>query len=388
MGLAWSKPFAAAWRARAYFIIAIIFWIMNSLVPMPFSTIPAAEKAWWQDLLAKGVGSLDKISYLSFLAGLIYAVLSDSFDYIWSNSLITEVRRGVAELNDVMRSGLSNFGAGLHSLSFEAVKVWIEGGRGTPDQVRAVAISALKSYYGPHHSRSDNLVDFVLDDVLQNCAFPRGQTWSSYVTNITLRSSEIHGHFEWEERRSYDVNCPSASGIIPLRLETSAKVAPDQVLKALDQMSYRITLENQVIIDFQRWWSEKAADVAGNKTFKIEDDGIIANYDGAWLTFNFFRDCVISHEQTRVVIYEKSYLSHEDRCYAMAMRHPVNDLRVALSIEGLSGWIVKTPVISAKLYEKGERVVAIEPSQARTCSARIRGWTLPGLAVVIEWAPE
>ncbi len=44
----------------------------------------------------QSVGSLDKLSYAVLLAGLVYAVLSDVFEYTWNTILQGEVQREFA----------------------------------------------------------------------------------------------------------------------------------------------------------------------------------------------------------------------------------------------------------------------------------------------------
>lgn len=140
------KPFAAAWRARAYFAFAFIFWLLYSSIQPPFAAVQA--KQWWQDLIDKAVGSFDKIAYLVAIAGLVYAVISDVIDYVWANSLQSEAQRalsetqkafgdarsdlqkGMAETGEILRTSLANFTAGLVAMTFESVKVWIESGYG------------------------------------------------------------------------------------------------------------------------------------------------------------------------------------------------------------------------------------------------------------------
>jgi hypothetical protein len=113
-----TKPFAVVWRARAYFILAFLFWIVANTLPIPYVSIPAQNLEWWQSLLSKAFGSLDKISYALFLAGLVYAVLSDAFEYTWNASLQQEVRSGFASTGAILETSLSRFVTGLVGMSF------------------------------------------------------------------------------------------------------------------------------------------------------------------------------------------------------------------------------------------------------------------------------
>lgn len=384
---AWTKPFAAAWRARAYFLIAFVFWLLSSTVPVPFAEWVPPNRSWWQDLVAKGVGSFDKISYLAFVAGLVYAVASDVFEYVWLNSLQKEVKSAVELTQETISLGLSAFTRGLSSMSHQAVVVWLERGAAQGREARDIAVLSSKIHYGKHHKGEDNLIDFVVDEILDHWGFDSSQTWERFNTHVTIRPSQLPDHFEWEELKSYDVVCPSQSGVLPLLLEGSAKVEPEHVLAALDRLDYKIRFGMETKIDFKPWWAANRRPTLADD-FAIEADGTKVSYDGSWLRYSFARDCTISQARTRVVIEEVSYISKEDRCYAIAVRHPTRELQVTLTIEGIPGWTVKDPVASARLYRQGERVVDTGATRSHVGSAQVRGWTLPGLAVVIEWAPK
>jgi hypothetical protein len=382
------KPFAAAWRARAYFVIAFVFWILYNTLPVPFASIPQAQRDWWQDLIAKAVGSLDKISYLVLIAGLVYAVISDVLDYIWANSFQPELQKGFTEAGSALIGSLQSFTSGLTGMTFESVKLWVEGKRGDSTQIRKVAQSALVSYYGDHNVGGDDLVTFMLAEMLDRWALAHSQIWESFVSNVTIRQSTLPGHFEWEERRSYNLICKSKSGELPLRLEGSAQVNPDQLIKAVEQMEFRVRFVSANLVDFRSWW-KKNQNAILPKPFKVESDGLTVEYDGVWLRYEATGTFNISQEKTEVSIFEKSYISEQDRCYCLALRHPTRGLRATLSIEGLPTWIVKPPIVSSRLiYEKGTAAVQIEQSQKFSYSASAPGWNLPGVAMVIEWTPS
>lgn len=299
----WAKPFAAAWRARAYFIIGFAFWLLANTLPHPFAEKPNPD--WWQTLIQKGVGSFDKISAAVLFTGLVYAVLSDVFDYLWANSLQAEVRQASAGITSAVTGGLTAFTSGLVGMSFEAVKVWVEGGTGGRDQVRAIGLTSLKCYFGPHQSKGDNLIDFLTDGIMENSAGTQSQTWSSFDSNVILRASDMQGHFEWEETRNYDVVCNDRSGTLPLRLENSTKVEPQQVLAALDRMQFLIRFDGNVEFDFRAWWASHKGQASGGR-FSIDSDGSTVNYDGAWLNYSLDRNLTIDKERTPVSIFERS----------------------------------------------------------------------------------
>ena len=380
------KPFSVARRARAYFLIAFAFWVLSATLPIPFAAIPSADQQWWQTLVAKGVGSLDKISFFVALSGLLYAVLSDALDYIWSSNLKDELETGFRQTGSILTNSLADFTSGLVGMSFESVKVWIENGRGTKEQIKTLTGAALVNSYGKHNEDKDSLIEFVLDAVLGKWALEELQIFENYVTSTTIRSCGIANHFEWEERRTYTVLCLANTGSIPLRLEGSAQVEVGQLKHAIDQMDISVRFGIDTIFNFRQWWIKHKVDYSSGK-FRAEGDQAIFEYDGIWLTYTMAYDCVSKSQRTDVSIYEKSYVSTDDRCYSLALRHPTKGLRSSLSIEGLPNWIVKQAVASSELYNSGTRTVQIDRNHPKTCSVTASGWTLPGVAVVIEWSP-
>jgi hypothetical protein len=250
------KPFAAAWRARAYFAIALVLWLLSQ-IPKPFSQ---PDPQWWQELINKGVGSFDKIAYLVGIAGIVYVVISDVLDYVWSNSLQTEVRKGFDETGSILKRSLADFTSGLVGMSFESVKVWVEGGRGEPEQIRTIAKSALIGCYGAHNSKPESFLTFSLEDMLDNWATSSSQTWENFASVVTIRPSPITGHFQWEERRNYDLVCVSKSGELPLRLEGSTQISFSQVITALNSLNFKIRFGRDTIVEFEQWWKNNRVD--------------------------------------------------------------------------------------------------------------------------------
>lgn len=378
------KPFAAAWRARAYFAAALVLWLLSQ-IPQPF---PQPDKQWWQDLINKGVGSFDKIAYLVGIAGIVYVVISDVLDYIWSNSLQTEVRKGFDETGQILKGSLADFSSGLVGMSFESVKVWVEGGRGEAEQIRTIAKSALISCYGSHNREPESFLTFSLDDLLDNWAKANSQTWENFSSTVTIRPTTIAGHFEWEERRHYHLVCMSKSGDLPLRLEGSAQIEASQVITALDLLNFKVRFGSETIVEFEDWWKKNRTDsLLPDGTLGIEADGIAIRYNGTWLSYEMNRTCAISAQKTEVEIYERALISKEDRCYILAVRHPTHGIRVNLTLEGLDRWTVKSPVASSMLYKKGTSAVQVSNYQKYTSYASLAGWTLPGVAIVVEWSP-
>lgn len=383
---AWTKPFAVVWRARIYFLIAIVFFALSDIIPRIISAGDVGD--WWQQWIIKAAGSLDKVSYVVFIAGVAYIVISDTFEYIWNNSLQSEFRHSATALNEIVAEGLERFTTGLFGMSYESVKIWVEG-RGQTTQVRSIAGLSLQKCFG-HNENNNDLVDFVTRGILDVWADPAAQTWESFSIAVTIRPCSIPRHFEWEEKREYLAVSASKSGVLPIRLENSFQVTKSNILQALDKLELVIKVDQSVKHDFRNWWAGKrsaAEDQLEAGKLKLEGEGVSVDYDGIWLVFSLCYDHQVVREKTSVSIYENSYICEQDRCYSIAIRHPTRNLRASLSIESLP-WIIKSPVVSAVLYQEKEKVVNIESQHKRTCSVSVPGWTLPGLAVVVEWTPE
>jgi len=157
-------------------------------------------------------------------------------------------------------------------------------------------------------------------------------------------------------------------------------------MTALDLMEFRIRFGQAEIVNFKDWWAKHREKAKGGR-FTVQEDGITIAYDGLWLRYEVSTRCPISEERTDVRIFERSYISTEDRSYSLAIRHPTRTVNVSFSIEGLSNWSVKPPVASATLYQRDQRAVQIESLHERSCSAIVPGWSLLGIALVVEWAP-
>jgi hypothetical protein len=139
-------------------------------------------------------------------------------------------------------------------LSFESVKIWVEGGKGSSEQIRAVALSSLKKRCGEHYSVNDNMIDFVIDNIVDGGGLSASQTWENYSTNIVLRGANIPDHFEWEERKNYTVVCAAKDGMHRILAEGSAQVGKNRIIEALDKLDFTVKFDSVVKVDFKAWW--------------------------------------------------------------------------------------------------------------------------------------
>lgn len=378
-----TKPFAALWRAHAYVFVGVVLYLLNWIVS-PFAQ---GAHEWWQVVVAKAFGSLDKVAYIVLLAGLAYAVLSDALDFLWSGRIKEEMEKAVAETQKTLREGLGDFTGRLTGMSFEAVKVWIEDGRANPDQLRIVGASSLKSYFGRHLEATGNVLDFALDSIVEGSAHVDAQTWHHFNTFITIRKGDLPEHFQWEEKKTYTIVSQSVPGTVPIQIENSWKVEQGQIETVLKQLQFDVDIGPDRQVCLREWYQAHPAGFSEPK-FSVSADGITLSYDGVWLALAIRKDYPIRANETRVAIYESSYISEQDRCYALALRHATKGLQVSISLEGLEGWIVKQPTASAKAYVKGGNLVDIRQPREANASVDVSGWTLPGLAVVTEWTPK
>jgi hypothetical protein len=380
------KPFAALWRARGYVIAGVVIYLL-SFVPLPYKDADPKTLEWWQVIIGKAFGSLDKVAYALLFAGLIYALLSDLFDLIWSNKLGEEFNRAVDKTSGVLQAGLDRFVIGLGAMSFEAIKVWIDNGQAQSPQLRVVGASSLRAYFGKHLSTSDNVLDFVLDSIVDESARADTQTWDRFSTTITIRKSAIPGHLQWEETKAYSVVCHAEGCSIPIQIENSWQVGPEHILSALSEMEFSVDLEGQQLVNLRQWRSVHNDKLKDNQ-FTVSEDGITLSYDGVWLRLGIKKDFSVRAKSSRVSVYERSLISDQDRCYALAFRHPTKGLRMTITLEGLANWVVKQPIASALAYKRGANVVDIKQPHQGTASVDMVGWTLPGLALVTEWTPR
>jgi hypothetical protein len=382
-----AKPFAAAWRARAYFAFALLFWVVFAAAPPILEGIFPNPRQGWQDFILKSAGSFDKFAYFTALAGLLYAVISDVIDYVWTNSLQAELRKGFSDTGNIITTALSNFTSGLMGMSFESVKVWIEGGLGGKPQLRVLAETALVSTYGRHNLGQDSIVALVMNGLLDTWAVGTAQIWEQFTSVVILRKSPLKNYFQWEETRRYTLICFSQTGEVPIDLEGSARIQSNEVAATLDEMEFWARFGSTKVIDLKSWWAKYKSHATGRDKFRIEGDGIILEYDGIWLTYTCKCNCLITSERTDVTVYEKSYISNEDRCYSLINRHPTKGMRVSLSIEGVEDWVVKSPVVSADFYKREGRIVQIDRPHDQSCQWHTQEWVLPGIAMTIEWSP-
>jgi hypothetical protein len=379
------KPFAALWRARAYVIAGVVTYLL-SFVPWPYKDADPQTLDWWQLLLSKALGSLDKIGFALLLAGLVYAVLTDLFEQIWSNKLGDEFNKAVSEISGAIEKNFERFVSGLGRMSFEAVKVWIEKGQAQSGELRTVGASSLKTHFGPHLGSPGNFVDFVLESVVDVSARADAQTWEGFNSRITIRKGGIPDHFQWEERRFYSVLFHAQGCTVPINTENSWQIGPTYVQGALKELDYNVEIDNQPVVNVKTWIANHADRLQG-QNFHFAANGIMCSYDGVWLKLAITKAFPSVSNATRVTVYERSHLSQSDRCHALFLRHPTRGVQLSLTLEGLSGWVVKQPIASAQAYKSGTNVVGYSQPHLETASVDMVGWTLPGLAVVTEWTP-
>jgi hypothetical protein len=272
-------------------------------------------------------------------------------------------------------------------MSFEAVKVWVEKGTVQSQELRVVGASSLKSYFGKHLSPSDNFLDFVLDSIVDESARADTQTWDNFSTAITIRKSAVPGHFQWEEAKAYSVVCHVGGCSLPIQIENSWQVDSKHIHAAVSEMEFSVHLEGQELVDLKKWRSSHN-DEFQSGTFNVSADGVTVSYDGIWLRLEIKKEFRIEQKSSRISVYERSLISEQDRCYALVFRHPTKGLRMTIALEGLPNWLVKQPVASAQAYRRGANVVDIKQPHQGTASVDMRGWTLPGLALVMEWTPR
>lgn|GEM_PF-3235436 len=380
-----TKPFTGLWRARAYVAIAALLWIVFTLMPKPFSHV-VVDRQWWHTLIDDGIGSIDKFAYLVFLAGIIYAVVSDILDYMWNNNISSQMSEGFDRAAAALQRGVQDVANGISLLSLDSVKSWIVYGKNDSVTVRSVAEVALFTTYGDHHRKGESIIDYMMEDVLDKFGVKAGVMWENLTSQVTIRSSNVDGHFQWEEEREYTIVCDTGEANVPVKIEVSFQIRPDTVQSALDNMEYWVKYDSELIVDFRSWWNTNKTPLQSG-LLDINADGVRILYDGSCVKLEIGLDRHVKQKRTLVTIFERSYISTDDRCYSLAIRHPTRNLRLGLTLE-LPDWIARAPVTSADLYESGRRAVRIEQNYQQKCSANVVGWNLPGIAAVVEWLPK
>jgi hypothetical protein len=126
------KPASALWRGRAYFAIGGVLWLIGQVYTPPYSQIPADQREFFQTLINKALGSLDKIGYVIMFAGLAYAVLTDMWEMIWVGRLAEELRDGFKSMGNTLAIGVLD-------ITFEAILTWITNKRGNSDEYKSIA---------------------------------------------------------------------------------------------------------------------------------------------------------------------------------------------------------------------------------------------------------
>jgi hypothetical protein len=382
---AFFTPAAALYRARAYFISGLAIYLAAQTFAPPFDGIPAAQLAWWQLLLNKALGSLDKAGIAVLVAGLAYAVFSDVGDYLWAGRLQQEMRGGFTSLGEVLASG-------VRDLTYEGVLTWITTKRARANQLKTIARSALCEHYGDHMRAEGSYVDFVLQDILDKAAGAAGITRANLESHVVLRGRSGERLLEWEEEKRYEVVCPAGMGIHPLQSFTTCRATPESVDDMVQRIDLVISADLNVLFSFKDWFLGKGRPrlAAGQRIQGGADNEIIeVLFDGTWLTFNYQTSLKIEKPRTLIRVWEQSLIPETDRCYSLTMGdQPTNRLSFSMVLEGLDGWELKRPILSAVAYHgTADKFATVDQRTQRRVTANVDGWVLPGLALVVEWTP-
>lgn len=247
-----TKPMAAAGRVLPFLILATLAWALSQF-PAPFANVAAPDRHWRHVLVDKAFGSLDKVADFIFIASAAYIILSEVFDYLWTNKLQSEVAKAGENVRLTLRDGLSDLKTSFSTLAYEAVLGWVTAKRGTALQNRALAVTALKEYHALPHDQPNTLIDAVLDRIVEVHGSAAGQIWSTLNAQINVGPSDIPNHLTWDEERTYRVDCRAGKGEHELTQGCQLHVDREHLPAALRAMEYAISVEDNVIFSFAAW---------------------------------------------------------------------------------------------------------------------------------------
>src|SRR5579862_8345399 len=204
------KPVMALWRARGYLLFAGILWGIQTVYQPPFRNIPVADRYWYHDLIDKALGSLDRVAYVVLLAGLIYAVMADLSDFLWTGKIQNDMRAGFKSVADTIATGISG-------MTHESVLAWVTRGLGTSPEYRTIGVAALREHYGGDNHDRINYLDYVVNNILDGAMRSESTTRENLVENVVLRKVPGESLLRWEDDRRFTVVCPAGRGDYLLR---------------------------------------------------------------------------------------------------------------------------------------------------------------------------
>lgn len=109
-------------------------------------------------------------------------------------------------------------------------------------------------------------------------------------------------------------------------------------------------------------------------------------YDGVALDLFVKKTITLTSTETNIRVKEISQLSQTDRSYAMTVRHPTRGLRLTFRLN-LDNWQVKNSLVSGSYLAEDKKNVVKQPDSTKTVHIHVPGWTLPGIALYLEFSP-
>lgn len=373
-----KKPIASLYRARIYFILGLLLLMANTILAPYFTN---KTLSWYEELIKKGIGGLDEAAYVFLLAGVIYAILCDLTDFIWTSRVKDELREGFREVAQTISTG-------VNEMTDKAVTNWIRRGTAEPSIYKNVGKCAFEAYYGDHIKKDESHFNFIVENMLEKYSNEYSVTRENYRDNIVIRTNPGNDTLLWEEEKKYTLVCLAGTGEHQIRGFTSCRADPRMTETILKNANLLIDFDEIRIFSFRHWFEQNK-----NILSSLESTGHFADqlgntivYDGNWLTMSFQVTVKISKIRTPVRIFEVSNMDINERCLHLILEQPTFRLNFSMRLEGAEDWSLMKPLVGAEFYH-GEATdfVKTDLNNPRWVSVDVPKWILPGLALVAEW---
>jgi hypothetical protein len=368
-----------------YYIVALIVYVCALLLPWLISETVPEQFKYREQLLGFGEfvrGDLPNFAIVLVLAGIALGILTEVYEGAWIGGLQTSIEEGFGKLALALQVGVGD-------IQTQTILAWLATAQNKSDH-KGIGLAALKSFYGKHTDSGNGYIDFVVKHLLDKSAIETAVTRSDLVSTVTLRmpppTLSIPGILVWDETKSFYLNSPKIGVEFAIHFVTSVRASEDKLAGVINHCKVSIEVANEEIFNFQKWLNY-FADQALKKDSTFNKDGTIVTFDGVWFKIQFDKTVVLKEKKTYVVIQERSYILEDERSYNISMRCPTYNMTFTLNLDNsLMNWSIKEPTVSAcEMHEEAQPLAIISRPDPSKISVRVPEWTLPGIAIAVEW---